>query len=270
MNPGEPLILGSSPVESALRFGAVMDALHLSSDDLAVSSTCALPVPVASRRDGPLAKFAEPSMAWLPLAWLPNRLLDQDVPASIHTLSIMLELTASGVYDPVSAEWIDILAMVGIDVDLPSDVERITKWQQGAHDPLLDAVSLDQLMTDTEYPDWSIEVAVAIEPDIRRCSMALGADALLMEADALSMEDESALVASMETIVALAMVWTLGDPEPTDWTAISANPDVGDRLASLIDALTQIRERYWAEVENLPKDQLAERPNVDVTPIGYA
>ena len=263
LSPGEPLILGSSPLEAAVRFGEVVESLRVSGDEVTVSQICALPVPAQSQSPRLLARTCDPGIAWNPMVWLPNRLIVPDgepLQRDIHALRVCLELTASGLYDPVSGTWVDVLDLVGIDVDDEAGLERVVRWQAGGADPALDAVSMSEAMTDVDYPDWSLESAYAMAPSLTACSVALGMDSLLSMADTVlsgfDATDRPALVESLATIRDLAKVWSVPDERHPDWDAIAQlagrhadNQDIRSSLAAIVDAIAEVRERYWPALE---------------------
>lgn len=263
LSPGEPLILGSSPLEAAVRFGEVTDALRVDADDVVVSQICALPVPAQSEAPRLLARTCDPAIAWNPLVWLPSRLMalsGEPLARDIHALRVCLELTASGLYDPVSGTWTDVLDLVGIDIDDAAGLDRVARWQSGGADPALDAVSLSAAMADADYPDWSLESAYAMAPTLAKCSIALGMDALLSLSDAVlasfDESDRATLVESLETIRDLAQVWSGPDAHQPDWDSIAQltgqsadNDDVRSSLLALVDAIAEVRERHWPTLE---------------------
>jgi hypothetical protein len=263
LSPGEPLILGSSPLEAAVRFGEVIEALRVDANDVDVSQLCALPVPAQSAEPRLLAKTCDPAIAWNPLVWLPSRLTalsGEPLARDIHALRVCLELTASGLYDPMSGTWTDVLDLVGIDIDDASGLDRVVQWQAGRADPALDAVDLTAAMADTDYPDWSLESAYAMAPTLTQCSIALGMDALLSMSDdvlaSFDTSDQATLVESLETIRDLAQVWSAPDDRHPDWDSIAQlagqdadNDDVRSSLLALVDAIAEVRERYWPTLE---------------------
>lgn len=193
--PGEALILPLDPVDRVLRGGEFTDALGLPRDAVVDSQMVAIPVPsyaVPAEGEGAGARWGrvKPEMLWHPLFWLPERLAarytshDEDDRMTVETddhwaLRVMWEMTASALYDPETGEWADVLALAGLDIDDPETLMRVTEWQLGVADEILDAITLDDLLRVETDPDWSIVAASSIEDAVRRTVWARSANTLL-------------------------------------------------------------------------------------------
>lgn len=113
---------------------------------------------------------------WHPLMWLPPRLAepyllvteDGERPESMEewAVRVALELTASGMYDPDTGGWVDVLALHDIDIEASGQVERIAAWLYGAPDAELDQIDLDPYVTSSEDPDWAVQVAAGVFEDL--------------------------------------------------------------------------------------------------------
>ncbi|MCL6424376.1 hypothetical protein Bequi_13480 [Brachybacterium sp. JHP9] len=65
-------------------------------------------------------------------------------------LRICLLVISTGLYDPTTGQWRDILASLGYDLDDESVRARIQDWMNGAEDPELEALDLDAQFPDTD------------------------------------------------------------------------------------------------------------------------
>ncbi|XBH22946.1 hypothetical protein V5R04_06965 [Jonesiaceae bacterium BS-20] len=111
----------------------------------------------------------KPEALWHPLFWLPSRLADI---RSVNVTSpnddewacrVAIQMVATGMYDPTSGTWYDVLAAYGLDVNDPADLARITAWQRGGADPILDTIDLDDEFRPegTDVPlNWDQELLV--------------------------------------------------------------------------------------------------------------
>lgn len=223
-DPGDSLLLPGSPIEASYTYTQYQHATGVPHEDLVTSTLVAVPIPVPPRSGfGDTRRWpsTRPEMMWHPLLWLPGwvtgryefdgrRESDDE-----FVLRVALQLSESGLYDPGTGTWMDILAASGLDTDDPSDVERVRRWLSGGEDALLD--SMDELVSDlmdmapvasqeaaehlgVPYEDL---VAMMLEydelhnhrasrqtlPTLRECSWAMTADAMLGAVDDLSTGD---------------------------------------------------------------------------------
>ncbi len=271
LQPGEPVLLGGSPLDAAFRFGAFLGDSGLPEDAVLTSTICAIPLPkpglpASASGDTPVspcARRVNPEWAWHPLAWLPPSLSTKAItPAGdvetddAYAARVAIELTVSGVYDVVGGRWLDVPACAGIDTTTPEGRERVVRWQQGAADPILDSLSIEWATKDHTDPGWSLGVAQEIMPTLIAASIAQGTDALILEIDDILSADQpfDAKQWGITYLVKLARTWTreIDDAETTTYwaTAIQALEDVDDAglpaLVSEIRTMIQtIRDEWW-------------------------
>ncbi len=309
-NPGEPLLLARDPIESVIRVGQFAEQSGIDTTELVSSHTVAVPLPLwpqpwptgTRRWKGTRAEL------WHPLMWLPEHLANRVEPpvepnGRRHQESddewatrVALEMTVSGLYDQTTGTWLDVLAIVGIDIDRPRAQARVAAWLAGRPDSTLDGIDLTNLTSSQEDPHWSSWAAVDLAPVLRRYSWALGSDALIDTLDSLPAEidrygmDRDAAVAVATTVATVGSTWIDGVPDSdaaetlrqsarhlADSTPSSARALIADPVARISPTLLEIRERFWpamtskiAELGNLAggMNQLLERHRDRQRPVG--
>lgn len=198
---GEPLLLARSAIETAVRFTAYAGESGLPRPAVLSTPLCSMPLPIytdfGTRDDGKRRRRWEgtrPEYMWHPLMWLPPRVAGRyqlDDPRTgesrledddLWAIRVAFELTASGLYDPITGTWFDVLHTVGIDIEEPADVARVERWLNGAADEDLDSIDLSGYL-DIDPSNWALETALALRDDLERASWALIADDLLTLAD---------------------------------------------------------------------------------------
>lgn len=276
---GEPLLLCRSTIEAAVRFDAWLDASGMPAAAVLASPLCAVPLPIytnfAGRRrwEGTRAEIM-----WHPLMWLPPRLAGRydlrdstsgtiDVEGDdVYAIRVAFELTASGLYDPETGTWVDILATVGLDIDNDVDLARVQEWLDGAPDELLDDIDLSHYLT-IDPPTWAVEAALGMREDLERASWALTADELLGACeDALDPAQEMDATELRATTKALAGIADallrradraetgLFDDVATRVDPATHTPDPGELtelVSEMCDLLLDIREANWMHLELL-------------------
>lgn len=197
LTAGEPLLLARSTIETAVRFRSFIEESGLPTEAVLSSTLCASPLPVytdfGTYDDGrPRRRWAStrPEFMWHPLMWLPRRVagryqindpitgqsrMEDD---DLWAIRMAFEVTASGLYDPESGTWADILSTVGLNVEDDLDLARVQDWLDGYSDDLLDDLDLSAYM-DIEPTEWALESALAMRTDLEHASWALVADDLL-------------------------------------------------------------------------------------------
>lgn len=150
--PGDPLLLPDSPIEHSLVYARYQAHTGVPHVDMHTSTLVTVPVPmppVGGFTEGRRWPNTRAEMMWHPLMWLPDWVTaryefdgrrESDDEMSVR---ICLQLMECGLYDPASGTWADTLAEAGLDVDSPSDVERVRRWLAGGDDSLLDALAED-------------------------------------------------------------------------------------------------------------------------------
>lgn len=198
---------------------------------------------------------------------------------------IALELTFSGLYDDATGTWADVLSMYDIDLAMPEQLMRVQSWLDGAPDDALDAIDLSEHVDLPEDRAWAVAAADAMLPELRTTAWALAADSLLEAVDNLAERVDAEEIDVAEArwhagmIAFLANDYFRSMPDPLDgepsqsfWTAVTdriANPPSASAeedqmeeatplddlvlgpIAEIIERLTDIRESYWGDMEEI-------------------
>lgn len=209
LGPGEPLLLlrpdpdtDTEPglpalVKQAERLEQWRNESGMEDADVYSSPLVATPLPIyagripeGSRRWPGLS----PALMWHPLMWLPERLAEPYVLVETSedgqeserlespdewAIRVALELTASGMYDPVTGGWVDVLALYDVDITAPGQIQRIAAWLGGAPDEKLDGIDLEVFLSSQERPDWAVQLTATLFDDVVASSWAIVADDLL-------------------------------------------------------------------------------------------
>lgn len=207
----------------------------------------------------------DPGLLWHPLLWLPERLArpyvivegDDDRLESVDewAIRLALELTASGMYDPATGGWVDVLALHDLDITGPGQLSRLGAWLAGARDDELDAVDLAPYVTATEDPDWAVQVTAAIFEDVVAASWSLVASdllAILHGMDGPDLDEH-----------ALGEVITLGQNLAGD-AVIDLDLTLGERLAQIGEALEDMPTRSPMDLSDGPLAETVEAVSVAV------
>jgi hypothetical protein len=129
----------------------------------------------------------DPRAMWLPLMWLPTRVAlpylteDPSLGKAVFeapdewAARVALELSASGLYDPETGRWVDVLALHGIDITDEDSVERVGSWLAGSDDPVLDGIDLSDRFTrpDPDEEHWAAEAVEAMGTPLLQSRFAL-------------------------------------------------------------------------------------------------
>lgn len=209
LEPGEPLLLlrpdpdtDSEPglaalVKQAERLEQWLTATGMDDADVYSSPLVSTPLPIYAGRIPRAAKRwpgLSPALMWHPLMWLPERLAEPYLLVEAGengrdterlespdewAVRVALEMTASGMYDPATGGWVDVLALYDIDATSAGHSDRIVDWFAGAPDEQLDGVDLEVFLASPEDPDWSVRLAASLFDDLVASSWAIVADDLL-------------------------------------------------------------------------------------------
>lgn len=276
-DPGESLLLSRSPIGSLLRFAEAARDWERPPESLLPSPLCAVPLPL------PLDAPPRPGAMWNPLLWLPESLTERRVVAvdgeegleddDLWAVRLTYELEMSGVHDPDSGSWMDVLAGAGVDIATPDGVERTARWLAGGRDVALSAIDLGELFADETDPDWALHAAVESMPELRLFSWAFGADSLLVDLDAMREDVESGgrspegAISDLSLVAAVGGVWmanlpaslaVTGGNEWRWWESFGKRVTCfsGSRSAfceqvidTVVVRLEQIREATWPQME---------------------
>ena len=283
LEPGESLLLASSSIEVALRFGMWERFSQLPVTAVVSNPVVATPLVEYPEHGHPARVWQQvnPAALWHPLFWLPDRVSGRyQIQAEDGTVSVedddtwavrvCLELSMSGLYDAETGTWLDVLAMYGLDIDDPAILDRVRWWQAGDPDPVLDSIDLTE-QVDVEDTDWALESALAIIGDLRPASWAMLANDLLEKLDeiadpgktdtqadpTLTHQAAGNIVALGRTLLAApevgvgAQFWTeqelaLQQIPPVDFAAVLDGP-----IAAMSAALYEVRDANWAHLETL-------------------
>lgn len=178
--PGETLLLAMPSVEGdgvaipginvlLERAETLQAALAVPSTSLYVSPIVSVPLVAASvdRRSVPA------NMLWHPFVWLPKRMRQPYLFVSdggaerVESLDewairLSLELTGTGLYDPGTGSWADILSIMGLRLEDANTRSRIDAWRAGGADDLLDSFDLTPYVDSPDEPDWAVGLAHAM------------------------------------------------------------------------------------------------------------
>lgn len=292
LEAGEPLLMASNPVEHLLRFSRVLNEWGLRPERLWPLPLCAVPLPVPASDEYPdVRRFPDrwpglnPAAAWHPLLWLPRAVTDRVwIPTDDGTdvvledddtwaVKVSLICSVRGLYDEESGTWTDVLSTAGVDIDRPEDLQRVSLWLAGSHDPVLDGIDITEMAVDFDDPGWALTLAVEVVQETRVCSWALGSNSLLIDSEDLRGEvlggdcPPSEAVAQMTVTSELSEQWFSGLPEGWAtpggevgyWQDLAARARVfagpRDAFVRLVDEavvrLEQIRDVAWPAMEKI-------------------
>lgn len=272
-DPGEPLLLGRSPIIAGARFGMFVDWSGLGPNDVVSSPLTSIPMPRYRAQypgGGRLWRSVRPEAMWHPLMWLPRRLAGRMVveedeegsPTVIESpgewsVRVALEMSMSGLYDSATGQWVDVLALSGLDIDDEATLTRLRDWLRGEPDPVLDGIDLEEHL-DVDDGGWSFSLAQEIVPDLTEYSYALSSAALIEAVEDLaedvgddSRTEDASHVAGM--IAALADVHMPPTREGPSWDSMAsqlaaytgpANGLIDGPLEGLSSGLHEVHDRY--------------------------
>jgi hypothetical protein len=221
------------------------------------------------------------------LFWLPERLAlryrfdDEDSEGSIESdvewaVRVSLEVTLSGIYDPIDGSWYNPLAAVGLDIDDPEIQARVSAWLRGDTDELLSSIDLTEFTDNEEDVHWAARTVSDLLPTLIPASWASLADDLAREAGEVSLDsaDLASAVHGAQTIATLARTvlndvpGLRGQQKPSELFAeirdelSTWDGTLDDLLTGPVDQLSEslygIRDDFWPYVEELNAELGAE------------
>lgn len=219
--PGESLLVSASPVEMALRFRDFQEMIGVANAFLYVSPLVTTPIPVypasafdeAVDRPGHRRRWAgvHATAMWHPLTWLTPELAFRrrigstgEWESNDHwVVRLAIEMAAAGLYDESSGAWTDMLSTVGIDIEVPDDLDRVEAWLSGGVDDVIESIDLGSLLVDQSDSDWAIEAAESLLEGIWVVTHSTHAISLLGDAEAI--------VSTLEAEVEDSDVWGGGE-----------------------------------------------------------
>lgn len=278
---GEALLLCHSAIDVLNRYDRWIRDSGIQPGDVASSHIVAVPLPRYSTIEPGHRRWkgAKPSIMWHPLMWLPPRLANRTSviaadgtelvePEYLWQIRVCLELTASGLYDPQSGTWLDILSTIGMDVTDAETRQRIQDWLDGNDDDGLDAIDLS-FHLDLPDIDWGMSLALDIHTEVNNAAWALMANDLLSIADIISSGQTSSIDDArntIDTVLLLGREIFAGVPSsnPGDnsrfWDSVEQRANTATTPEGLVKScvqpletyLTRIRDAYWPSYENIP------------------
>ena len=239
LEPGDTLLLEPDPIRVMVNFGRFAEETGVPTSSLVTSRLCALPVPTGSIRSWPRVSA---EATFLPLLWLPPHLAERKTyvigdDGLAHAVAsaeagrsdvyeeseeewavrVALELSAAGFYDAESATFLDVMALVGIDLDTDEGLERVRSWLGGASDDDLDLLAtgleLEGHLRSATEPDWALNEVILDRANLVNCAYAAGTETLTetlvelenaIEAGDASLSDAKTL---LETVCLGAASW---------------------------------------------------------------
>ncbi|MEH0110623.1 hypothetical protein V6N00_13005 [Tersicoccus sp. MR15.9] len=276
---GDSLLLTRSAADTVLRFVEWRAATGMDPSSFTFNPILTVPLPIYGPMPDGGRRFADvnPAALWHPLFWLPKRLAGRFMIPSpdggesiaesdaIRAIRIALELSASGLYN--AEGWVDILAASGIDIDRPTDLDRVAAWQAGAPDEILDSIDLEPYLRLDTDPHWALVSAMGLEDDMQHAQWALLADSLIEELDEADDEEDLTSYRNAVGVIAtmaeaqLAEIPTDGDGAASFWSGLSL--EAGEGIYASREAfadgpvhagsqwLYKVREEYWPAVAEL-------------------
>lgn len=282
--PGTQLLLDEDILETAHRARTFSELSGVPMRDLLLSPLTSLPLPIYNfgvNPDGtPTGRRrwagTKPAAMWHPLMWLPRRLSARfrykDLTGSevyesddLWAARVAMELHATGLYDSETGEWVDVLAMSGLDVTDELDLARIEDWLDGEEDEVLDEITLDGFV-DNENPTWALISLLALEDVLWQASWAINANTLmdLVDSSALVSADLASAAGTIAASTGLSLLSrseVAGGPDrlaeqfltlhATLDSAPAGSPEAAAAVAELIEVLYSVREAYWPALQAL-------------------
>lgn len=287
--PGEPLAVSPSPVQSALRFGSWVEMVGCTEDDALVTPMSSVPLPLY-QQDWGHGKHrwpgTRPEAMWHPLLWLPPHLAGRysmtaaDGSTMIESddlwaVRLAYEMTYSGLYDEDTATWTDVLSLVDIDIDTPEGVDRVGRWLNGSRDADLDKLDLSPIFAELnrqqDDADWAIRLAQSEMDSLRVIAWSSAAGSLLdhcedIAEESKSLEDTKQGVGLLAAMAALSFAQLPGGPrdgasgEAAWWARLSQQieafhgtlKELSEGLVEdMVGRLLEIHETYQPKVEQM-------------------
>lgn len=201
--PGDLPLLTADPIEHLEGFEHLIEATGIDPGRVLATPVVRFPLPVPRKaEDGTLERWVgiDPKMMWLPLFWLPPHLAlryqyrvinaetggtsdDLEIESDeVWAIRVMLELLYSGMYDPATGTWADVLSFYGLDVDSPVDQARVELWLDGYPDEVLDSIDLTAHIRHDEDPEWALKAARDLADTLVPAQWSLTASGLLLAA----------------------------------------------------------------------------------------
>lgn len=202
---GTPLLMGEDAMDLVAGDHQWRQYTGMEPGMVITGTLCASPLPLYLADPPGPRQFSEvnPAALWHPLLWLPPRLATPytltvpdpetgkpaEEPIEAWSIRVALEMSISGLYDP-NEGWADILAMGGIDITTQEGIGRVSAWQSGNPDEVLDNIDLDRYLANVDNPGWADEVVENLLPLLGPAHWAMMASSILTHLeDALANPD---------------------------------------------------------------------------------
>lgn len=286
-NEGEPLIVANDAMAPVTRYAQWRDETGLGDDRIINGTLCVVPLPKYISLAEGTRQFAgvKPESLWHPLFWLPPRLTKRyNMPNGtggfepesdeLWGLRIGLEMTTSGLYRPDDG-WVDVMSLIGLDVENDVDLARLEEWLAGEPDDLLDTVDLEPLLYKGDGDDAMLISAVGMLEILTEQQWAMVANSMLMmlweaaDTDGVALAhlvDTSILVATLaRTQLAEVPVDSHEEPAPDFWERVRADmrKEWTNREAFIQgpfkqaeDWLELTRDTYWEASKEITEELL--------------
>lgn len=249
--PGDQPLMTADPVDYIEKFEAFIDATGIATERVVALPLARFPLPVSVKTDaGTLERWStiKPEMMWHPLFWLPAHtalryqykafdpdtgVYDEELEVEsdeVWAIRVGLELVYSGMYDPITGTWLDVLAYHGIDADSPADQARIQRWQAGEPDPVLDGIDLSYAFVKEDDPEWAFREAIEAGDVLVPAQWGLTAEGLIS-----AIEDQIELNPSDEN--RRKVIAVLGDVAVNALRTVPEDPDTEINASEYISAI---------------------------------
>lgn len=265
----EALLSPVMPHDAATRLAQIADITGVDPGLIAATSNCRFAAPFqTAEHEGPrLWSHVHPEAMWHPLFWLPHYLgarfnvTRADGTDTLETdeewlARVAVEMTASQLYNEHNGFWFDVLEAEGIDVDTENGLARVSAWQAGADDDVLDNIDLLKYLDPEDHGDrtWSLVAAAEALEVVRPVSWALSAESLLEQLDDVDDQglDENEAIEVSRSVVLLARFALSGitDGDFDAWTGMYDQWGLlGDPRPELRRQLERIRAEHWYSVD---------------------
>lgn len=258
--PGETLLLTTNPATYVQRLDRFADDSGLPDERILAMPLLATPLPVASvGEDGKVAKWegVNPLFLWHPLMWLPYSVAlrlklrtispedggtdaDHEIESDvIWGIRVALELTRSGLYDPATGTWLDVLAYHGIDINNEFDQDRVAAWLNGEPDSVLDSIDLTDLLGSSDAdPEWALQSAIALSDVLEQAEWSLMANGIAQIMRGIDAQNTAELPAEQLNDARRELIDTWGKVAQSALHAVPADPDDGLDVVDLIGLIT--------------------------------
>lgn len=288
--PGELLLLASSPLLTTTRFANFVVDSNLSPSRVTVSRMCPVPIPryvvgaKDDKRQFPVG--TNPSLLWHPLFWLPetlrtrvryeradstpdNRMFHVETEDE-WVARVALTLSTAGVYDPEQGTWLDMLSVVGLDSEDEMVIDRLQEWLEGAPDEDIDRIDLSEFVDIPGQPFWSLRSIESIYPVMEDASYATLTNGTLEIIEIIVEKSESveelaadfaAAVQALDLVIGSDIDVKVDDEDFLTLTAdvYKTASEYTGTWADLVDgvfsyyrnALTAVRDLYWPSLQSL-------------------